>query len=62
MKAEILGKPAASFFLTALADINVSPEDVSSSLKGFFKNPITCDVFISFYLSISKHFTTALGT
>ncbi|XP_068746937.1 phospholysine phosphohistidine inorganic pyrophosphate phosphatase-like isoform X1 [Montipora capricornis] len=27
VKAEILGKPAASFFLTALADINVFPED-----------------------------------
>jgi len=29
VKAEIIGKPAASFFLGALEDINISPEDVS---------------------------------
>ena len=32
MKAEIVGKPAANFFLSALEDMKISPEDVSSNI------------------------------
>lgn len=31
VKAEIIGKPAATFFLAALEGIDVSPEDVSGN-------------------------------
>lgn len=31
VKAEVIGKPSASFFLTALDKIQVLPEDVSVS-------------------------------
>ena len=33
MKAEIVGKPAANFFLSALEDMDISPEDVSSNFS-----------------------------
>ena len=29
MKAEIVGKPSAKFFLAAIEDMQISPEDVS---------------------------------
>ena len=29
MKAEIVGKPSAKFFLAAIEDMHISPEDVS---------------------------------
>lgn len=31
MKAEIVGKPAAKFFLAAIEDMNIAPEDVSNN-------------------------------
>ena len=37
MKAEIIGKPAATFFLAALEGIDVSPEDVSFLFNKFIQ-------------------------
>ena len=32
MKAEIVGKPSAKFFLAAIEDMHISPEDVSITI------------------------------
>ena len=46
VQAEVIGKPSASFFLTALDKIQVLPEDVSVSLILIWENFSPPDIII----------------